>query len=115
MVFDSVRLTIHKYMNKDLQLYCIPANKHPRYIEGTKHELFPNFLLQNLNIKKKNTVWCTDFTYIKGLDDKFQYNYSVLDLSDRIIVATRTSRMMTSALAQGTLKIALLSQKKRPK
>ena len=108
------KTTVHKYMNQELQLYCIPAKKRPRYVEGTKHELFPNHLSQDFNIEKKNTVWCTDFTYIKGWDGKFQYNCSILDLSDRSIVATKTSRMMTSELDKETLETALSSQKKRP-
>lgn len=115
---DGIRgskTTIHKYMNKELQLYCIPAKKRPKYFDGKKHELFPNLLLQNFNVEEKNTVWCTDFTYIKGWDGKFQYNCSILDLSDRSIVATKISRMMTSDLAKETLETALLSQKERPK
>lgn len=115
---DDIKLsktTVHKYMNKELQLYCIPAKKRPRYVEGTKHEIFPNHLSQDFDIEEKNTVWCTDFTYIKGWDGKFQYNCSILDLSDRSIVATKTSRMMTSELAKETLETALSSQKKRPK
>ena len=63
---------------------CTPAKKRPRYIEETKHELFPNHLSQDFNIEEKNTVWCTDFTYIRGWDGKFQYTCSIRDLSDRI-------------------------------
>lgn len=109
------KTTVHKYMNKELQLYCIPAKKRPRYVEGTKHEIFPNHLSQDFDIGEKNTVWCTDFTYIKGWDGKFQYNCSILDLSDRSIVATKTGRTMTSGLAKETLETALSSQKERPK
>ena len=68
-----------------------------------------------MNVEAKNTVWCADFTYIEGWDGKFRYNCSILDLSDRSIIATKTSRMMTSALAKETLETALLSQKERPK
>lgn len=107
--------TVHKYMNQELQLYCISAKKRPQYVEGTKHEIFPNHLAQDFNIKTKNTVWCIDFTYIKGWDGKFQYNCSILDLSDRSIVATKTSRMMTSELTKEILETALSSQKERPK
>lgn len=109
------KTTVHKVMNKELKLYCIAAKKKPRYIEGTKHETFPNLLSQNFRIEQKNRVWCTDFTYIRSWDGKFQYNCSILDLSDRSIVATKTSRMMTSKLAIETLETAMSSQKKRPK
>lgn len=115
---DGIKLsktTVRKYMNRELHLYCIAAKKRPHYMEGTKHEVFPNYVSQDFNIEKKNTVWCTDFTYIKGWDGKFQYNCSILDLSDRSIVATKTSRMMTSKLAKETLETALSSQEKRPK
>lgn len=33
---EGIRLsktTVHKYMNKELQLYCISAKKRPRYVE----------------------------------------------------------------------------------
>lgn len=102
-------------MNKELKLYSIPAKKRPQYVEGTKHEVFPNHVSQNFYIEEKNKVWCTDFTYIKGCDGKFQYNCSILDLYDRSIVATKTGRMMTSEIAKETLETALLAQKKRPK
>ena len=77
--------------------------------------IFPNHLSQDFDIGEKNTVWCTDFTYIKGWDGKFQYNCSILDLSNRSIVATKTGRTMTSGLAKETLETALSSQKERPK
>lgn len=56
---DDIKLsktTVHKYMNKELQIYCIPAKKRPRYVEGTKHEIFPNHLSQDFDIGEKNTV-----------------------------------------------------------
>jgi len=108
------KTTLHKYMNKELQLYCIPAKKRPRYVEGSKHEVYPNLLKQNFKTEGKNEVWCTDFTYIKGWDGKFRYNCSILDLFDRSIVATKTSRMMSSQLAKETLTAALSSQQKKP-
>lgn len=52
---DDIKLsktTVHKYMNKELQLYCIPAKKRPRYVEGTKHEIFPNHLSQDFDIEE---------------------------------------------------------------
>src|SRR5690554_7714962 len=109
------KTTVHKYMNKELQLYCIPAKKRPRYIEGTNRKLFTNHLSLRFKSEEKNKAWCTDFTYIKSWDGKFQYNCSILDLSDQSIVATKTGRTMTSGLAKETLETALSSQKERPK
>lgn len=109
------KTTVHKYMNRDLQLYCIPAKKRPPYVKGRKHETFPNLLKQNFKESCKNKTWCTDFTYIKGWDGNFRYKISILDLFDRSIVASRTSKMMTSQLAKETLNSALISQDKHPK
>lgn len=36
------KTTVHKFMNQELQTYCVPAKNHLLYVEGTKHELFPN-------------------------------------------------------------------------
>ena len=111
---DDIKLsktTVRKFMNKELKLYCIPAKKRPHYVEGTKHEVFPNYVSQNFYVEEKNKVWCTDFTYIKGWDGKFQYNCSILDLYDRSVVATKTRRTITSEIAKETLEMALLAQK----
>lgn len=109
------KTTVHKNMNKELQFYCIPAKKRPRYIEGKKHKLFPNHLSQRFKIEEKNKVWCTDFTYIKSWDGQFQYNCSILDLLDRSIVATKTSRMMTSNSLRKHLKLHFYPKRKDQK
>lgn len=57
----------------------------------------------------------TDLTYIRIWDGKFQYNCSILDLSERSIVAIKMSIMMTSELAKETLETGVSSQKERLK
>ena len=47
------KTTVHKFMNKELKLYCIPAKKRPHYVEGTKHEVFPNYISQNFYVEEK--------------------------------------------------------------
>lgn len=71
---DDIKLsktTVHKYMNKELQLYCIPAKKRPRYVEGTKHEIFPNHLSQDfyrktLILKKRTQFGVPTLLISKG-------------------------------------------------
>lgn len=109
------KTTVHKFMNKELKLYCIHAKKRPHYVEGTKHEVFPNHESENFYIDEKIKVWRTDFTCIKGWNRKFRYNFSILDLYYRSVMATKTSRTMTREIAKEILEMALWAQKKRPK
>lgn len=54
-----------------------------------------------------HSVWCTDFTYLNLSNGSKRYNCSILDLSDRSIVATLNGNEITSKLGIETLKIAL--------
>lgn len=47
---------VHKYMNKDLELYCITAKNHLKCLAGPKSEVFPNYLSQNFNVKDNNII-----------------------------------------------------------
>ena len=104
------KTTVHRYMNKDLELFCVCRRKRPGYKKGNAHELFSNLLNQNFNVAEKNKVWCADFTYIKLTNGTFRYNCSIIDLYERCVVATLTDKWMTSELAIETLKKALESQ-----
>ena len=102
--------TVHKYMNRELQLFSIVRRKRPGYLKGTPHKVFDNLLMQNFTAEKRNQKWCTDFTYLFLTDGSTRYNCSVLDLYDRSIVASITDRNITSDLAVRTVKRALESQ-----
>lgn len=105
------KTTVHKYMNKNLNLAAIIMRKKPGYKAAKKHKIFSNILNQNFIIDKKNKVWCTDFTYMRSPNGKFRYNCTIIDLFDRSVVASINSKYMNSELAIETLKKALIQEK----
>ena len=74
------KFTVHKYMNKMLNLASIIMRKKPGYKSGHKHKIFDNLLKQDFTISKKNKVWCTDFTYMRQTNGRFKYNCTIIDL-----------------------------------
>lgn len=103
------KTTVHKYMNKELQLYCVCRRKRPGYKKGRVHKIFPNLLNQNFHVQKANQIWCTDFTYIFLSNGSMRYNCTIIDLFDRSVVASETGKWITSDLAIKTLSKALNS------
>ncbi|OGM57305.1 hypothetical protein A3A50_01235 [Candidatus Woesebacteria bacterium RIFCSPLOWO2_01_FULL_38_20] len=63
-------------------------------------------LIEGMEIKKPNEVWCTDFTYIK-YKGKFIYLATIIDLYNREIVGFNVSRFHNRFLVIGALKDAL--------
>ncbi len=104
------RLTVHKYMNRELGLTSVVRPKKPDYMKGKAHKVFDNKLKQDFRAGKRNQKWCTDFTYLFLSNGEVRYNCSILDLYDRSIVASITDRNITSDLAIRTLQKALASQ-----
>lgn len=104
------KLTIHKYMNKDLGLLCITRRPNPNYEYGETHNVFSNIIEQDFECDEINTKWLTDFTYLFLENGEKRYNCSILDLHDRSIVASITDRHITADLAKRTLEKALNSQ-----
>jgi len=103
--------TVHKYMNKEMNLHCICRHRRPGYRKCKANKIFPNLLKQKFTIDKPNKVWCTDFTYIHLSSGVVRYNCAIIDLYDRSIVASETGKNITSELAIKTLEKALKSQK----
>ena len=62
--YEVSNTTMHKYMNKKLNLCAVIMHSKPGYKTGKKQNIFDNFLNQNFTVDCKNKVWCTDFTYI---------------------------------------------------
>ena len=93
------KVTVHKYMNKELHLHCICRRKKPGYRKGHDHKIFPNLLNQNFEVDKPNKVWCTNFTYLYLSNGNVRYNCTVIDLYDRSVVASENDRWITSDLA----------------
>ena len=105
------RLTVHKYMNKELGLRSIVRPKKPDYRKGEAHKRFPNLIMQDFRAEGINQKWCTDFTYLYLANGEVRYNCTIIDLYDRSVIASITDRTITSDLAIRTLKKALTSQR----
>lgn len=109
------KTTVHKYMNKQLQLYSICRRRRPGYQKGKASKVFPNYLNRHFIAPAKNKVWCTDFTYIFLSNGTLRFNCTVIDLYDRSVVASENGRWITSDLAIRALEKALRGQPSVPK
>lgn len=101
------KTTVHKYMNKALNLAAVIMRKKPGYSAGKKHKIFDNLLKQNFTVDDKNKIWCTDFTYMRQPNGRFRYNCTIIDLYDRSAIASVNSDFINSDLAIKTLTKAL--------
>ncbi len=50
------KTTVHKYMNKDLDLHAIVMGKKLKYVRGAKNKVFTNLLKQDFRTKAKNKI-----------------------------------------------------------
>ena len=97
---DISRLTVHKYMNTEMQLFSISRKKKLDYEHGVAHKVYENKLNQDFNSAEINQKWCTDFTYLFLTDGSKRYNCTIIDLHDRSVVASITDRNITADLHQ---------------
>lgn len=104
------KLTIHKYMNRELGLKSVTRRKKPDYRKGKAHKVFRNILEQDFECDEINTKWCTDFTYLFLSDGSKRYNCTIIDLHERSVIASITDKNITADLAKRTLKKAIDSQ-----
>ncbi len=104
------KTTVHKYMNKELDLKSVVRRKKPGYKQGHVHKVFANLIKQNFSAEQKNRKWCTDFTYLFLTDGSKRYNCSIIDLYDRSVVASLNGKEITSELAIRTVEKALAAQ-----
>ena len=58
------RITVHKYMNKELGLVSIVRRKKPTYESGEAYKKFDNLINQSFTASRINQKWATDFTYL---------------------------------------------------
>lgn len=103
------KTTVHKYMNKELNLHSICRRKKPGYRKGRPHKIFRNLLNQDFIVAKPNHVWCTDFTYLNLTNGQLRFNCTIIDLYDRSVVASEMGHYITSDLAIATLSKALMT------
>ena len=102
------KLTVHKYMNTELNLKSVTRKPKYRYMKGNKpHKIFDNLLKQDFKAKQRNQKWCTDFTYLFLSNGAKRYNCTIIDLYDRRVIASITDHKITSDLAKRTLQDAL--------
>lgn len=103
-------LTVHKYMNRELELTSVVRRKKPGYHKGKAHKVFENLIHQEFSASEINQKWCTDFTYLFLTDGSKRYNCSIIDLHDRSVIASITDKNITADLAIRTITKALESQ-----
>ena len=65
---------------------------------------------QNFIATKKNTIWCTDFTYLNLTNGSKRYKCTIIDLHDRSVVATLNWKEITSELAINIIKKSFAAQ-----
>ena len=102
--------TVHKYMNTELPLFSITRKRKPDYEYGAPHKVFENKLHQDFKAESINQKWCTDFTYLFLTDGSKRYNFTIIDLHDRSVIASITDKHITADLAKETLQKAIDSQ-----
>ena len=103
-------LTVHKYMNTELEILSVTRRKRPEYHKGKAHKVFPNILEQDFDSNEIHTKWCTDFTCLFLENGEKRYNCSIVDLHDRSVIASITDRHMTADPAVRTIRKAIESQ-----
>ena len=110
--YDISSLTVHKYMNTEMQLFSISRKKKPVYEHGVAHKVYENKLNQDFHANAINPKWCTDFTYLFLTDGSKRYNCTIIDLHDRSVISSITDKNITADLAIRTLEKAIHSQSK---
>lgn len=114
--FSIGRSTAHIYMNKELDLKCVIRRKRQRWKTSPfKRIAYPNLLNRDFRAKAKNKKWVIDFTYLTLANGFRRYNCTVVDLYDRSVVASVSSRKIDSLLAIRTVRLALKRQKTKIK
>lgn len=109
------KTTVHKYMNKELNLYCVCRRKKPGYKKGQAHKVFPNLLNRQFYPQDPNKFWCIDFTYIPLSNGTMRYNCTIIDLYDRCVVASVNSSSIDHKLAKEALNKAIAATDCNPK
>ncbi|WP_448947839.1 DDE-type integrase/transposase/recombinase [Lachnoanaerobaculum sp.] len=84
--------------------------KKPTYEHGEMHKKFDNLLNENLKASGINQKWPTDFSYLFLTRGDVKYNFTIINLYDRSVVAIITDRHITSELAIRILQQTLDSQ-----
>ena len=92
---------------QELGIQSTVTSKKHAYQKENCYKKFENHLNRKFHANKPNEKWYTDFTYIFMEDGRKRYNYSIIDLFDRSVVATVNRSHIDAELAVQTLKAAL--------
>jgi len=103
--------TVYAYMKEMKIKATILVKPKPCVSKGKKHYIFDNQVDREFYATRPNEIWCSDFTQFKLKNGKKRYNYTILDLYDRSVVATLNSKFIDAELAVRTLEKALKSNK----
>ena len=104
----------HKKVKRIMNKYNIKANyikkiKTSRY-KRIEANVKPNLVKRKFNVERKNQIWVTDITYLI-FNGKRAYLSTILDLSDRKIVAYKISKYNDVKLVIDTLNEAISKRK----
>ncbi len=90
---------------KTLHLPRMSTDKPFRNYKHKENGECPNFLEQKFNPKTPNTIWASDFTYIK-VNGKWYYLCIIMDLFSRKIIAWQVSSKPDTDLVRTTFQKA---------
>ena len=93
--YDISCLTVHKYMNTEMQLFSISRKKKPACEHGIAYKVYENKLNQDFHANAINLKWFTDFTYLFLTDGSKRYNCTIIDLHDRSVISSITDKNIT--------------------
>ena len=108
--YDISCLTVHKYINTQMQLFSISRKRKADHKHGTTHKVYENKLNQNFYEAEIKQKWCMDFTCLFLTDGSKRYNCTIIDLHDRSVIASITDKNITADLAKRTLEKGVKSQ-----
>lgn len=96
---------------KTMNLPKMSTSKPPKYKHISEEGKCENILSQQFNQTAPNTVWVSDFTYIKA-GGRFYYLCAIMDLFSRKIIAYNLSNKIDTQLAIDTLSLAVSNRGK---
>lgn len=94
---------------KTMNLPKMSTSKPPNFNHISEEGRYENLLAQQFNQSAPNTVWVSDFTYLKA-NSKTYYLCAIMDLFSRKIIAYKLSNKIDTQLAIDTLNLAVANR-----
>ena len=98
---------------KQSKIKAVSGYKRHRYVRGEPSILAPNHLQREFDVDEPNSVWVTDFTYIRTWQG-WLYLAAVMDLYSRKIVGWSMKARMTSDLVLDAILMAVWRRRPDP-